>query len=79
MRAAILLGLPILSGCSVLDQGPMSRPAMLDPTKIYLENFDQVNVRKHQIDDYACIRGMLICESHSGPDYDCRCEEFDGW
>jgi hypothetical protein len=63
----------LMTGCSVLEQMAQNDSAMLDPSKIYLGGADLVNTRKYDIERYACLTGLLICNSR-GAYYECACQ-----
>ena len=64
----------LMTGCSVLDQMAQNdSSATLDPSKIYLGGADLVNTRRYDIERYACLTGLLICNSR-GVYYECGCQ-----
>lgn len=80
MRTAILLAMTFLAmtflgGCSVLDQLALNDGPTLDPSRIYLQGNESVNVRKRDIGDYACVNTPLICHGR-GLDFECRCSAW---
>jgi hypothetical protein len=68
--AALMLG-----GCSTFDQLALnsgSTGVTLNPSKIYLQGFESIDVFKRDIEDYACVDGPLMCHTQ-GMSAECRC------
>src|SRR5690606_15954464 len=60
-----------LGGCSVLDNIDVTPPA-LDPTLIYLLDETIYVDRRRDIDKYACLRGVMMCDQRAVT-WECYC------
>jgi hypothetical protein len=66
--------LPLLMGCSVLDDltaSSGSRVRSYDPTRIYLDS-EYVKIGHRDADRYVCLSGPLQCQDW-GNDLECYC------
>ena len=60
-----------LGGCSVLDSIDVTPPS-LDPTLIYLYDETIYVDRRQDMDKYACLRGVMICDQVATT-WECHC------
>jgi hypothetical protein len=71
VRALFALALPVLCGCSLLEQLSVNAAPSLDPNKVYLGR-SHVVATSYEVGRYACLNGPVLC-NQSGVSFDCRC------
>jgi hypothetical protein len=72
MRFFLVTGIAAaLGGCAFLDNIDFG-PAALDPSRIYLQHETVTVYRRRDIENYACLRGVLLC-SQRGGGWECFC------
>lgn len=74
MRAALVACIAAIStGCSVLDGVNLEGSRTLDPSKVYLGQFDKVRTNRRQVHQFDCLNDApLVCKT-SGLSMDCHC------